>query len=432
MSTGCRIAILDGIRTPFCKAGGALAAMPADDQGARVVSELLARTGVGAGDVDEVIIGNVAQPAHAANIARVIALKAGLPADTVAYTVHHNCASGMRSITEAALHIGTGECELAIVGGVESMSHIPLLVGERMTRTFVRLAQARTLGARLKALASIRPSHLRPVIALKQGLTDPVCELNMGQTAEILAREFGVDREEQDAFALRSHRLACAAAAAGRLAEEIMPLVVPPWFDRVVRTDDGPRPQQTLDALGKLRPYFDRAAGTVTVGNACPVTDGAAALMLASESKAKALGIRPIAYLTGWAFAALDGRRMGLGPVYATARLLERTGLAMSDFDLVELNEAFAAQVVANERAFESESFARAHLGRSKPVGTLVRERLNVNGGAIALGHPVGTTGTRLVLTLARELARRDAERGLATLCVGGGQGAALVVERAA
>jgi len=306
------------------------------------------------------------------------------------------------------------------------------MFNDRMTRLFMQLARARSVGQRARALASFRPSFLRPVIALKLGLTDPVCELNMGETAEILAREFHVSREAQDEFALLSHQRAVAAAASGRLGEEIVPTVVPPAYSAVQTDDDGPRAEQSMQALSKLRPYFDRTAGTVTVGNACPVTDGGVALLLMSARRAKALGLEPLGYLGGWAYAGLDGRRMGLGPAFATARLLERTGLTMDDFDLVELNEAFAAQVIANERAFASDDFARRELGRDRALGELDRDRMNVNGGAIALGHPVGATGARLILTLLRSLRRRGAARGLATLCVGGGQGAALALENAA
>ncbi len=426
-----RIAILDGVRTPFCKAGGELQGAGADDLGAIVVRELLARTGVHPDRIDELIFGNVAQPPHAANIARVISLKAGLPESLVAYTVHHNCASGIQSITTAAGHIRTGQADLVIAGGTESMSGIPLIYGAQMTALFMQLFKARTMGQRLKALASFRPAHLKPVVALQLGLMDPICGLNMGQTAEVLAREFGITRQDQDAFALASHEKAVAAADSGRLAEEIVPVAAPPSYARMQLVDDGPRPNQSTEALAKLKPYFDRQAGTVTPGNTCPITDGAAAVLLASERTTKELGIEPLGYITGSAYAALDGSRMGLGPAYATAKLLDRTGLRLNEFDIVELNEAFAVQVIANERAFESEAFARKHLNRDRALGELDPSRLNVNGGAIALGHPVGATGTRLVLTTLRELHRRHVHRGLATLCVGGGQGAAVALEAA-
>ena len=426
-----RIAILDGVRTPFCKAGGELQGAGADDLGAIVVRELLARTGVRPDRIDELIFGNVAQPPHAANIARVISLKAGLPGSLVAYTVHHNCASGIQSITTAAGHIRTGQADRVIAGATESMSGIPLIYGAQMTALFVQLFKARTMGQRLKALASFRPAHLKPVVALQLGLMDPICGLNMGQTAEVLAREFGITREDQDTFALASHQKAVAAADSGRFAEEIVPVATPPDYARIQLVDDGPRPNQSTEALAKLKPYFDRQVGTVTPGNTCPITDGAAAVLLASERMTKELGIEPLGYITGSAYAALDGSRMGLGPVYATAKLLDQTGLRLNEFDIIELNEAFAVQVIANERAFESEAFAHEHLNRDRALGALDPSRLNVNGGAIALGHPVGATGTRLVLTTLLELHRRHVHRGLATLCVGGGQGAAVALEAA-
>jgi acetyl-CoA C-acetyltransferase/acetyl-CoA acyltransferase len=424
-----RIAILDGIRTPFCKAGGALAASTADDLATTVVRELLARTGVAGERVDELIIGNVAQPTHAANIARVISRKAGLPDEIIAYTIHHNCASGLQSLTTAALRIQTGHASLVIAGGTESMSQIPLLYGPQMTQLFIKLARARTMRQRLAALAGFRPAHLKPIIALQLGLTDPVCGLNMGQTAELLASDFTITRTEQDEYALASHQKAHAAIEAGRLVEEIQPIIGPPRYQAQTE-DEGPRAEQSMEALAKLRPFFDRHAGTVTAGNSCQVTDGAAALMLAKEETARELGIEPIGYLTEWAYAGLPGDRMGLGPFYATAKLLEKTGLALNDFDVIELNEAFAAQVIANERAFASDDYCREHLGRGA-IGEIDQDRLNPNGGAIALGHPVGATGTRLALTVLRELHRREKTRGLATLCVGGGQGSAVLLEAA-
>jgi acetyl-CoA C-acetyltransferase/acetyl-CoA acyltransferase len=426
-----RVAILDGLRTPLCKSGGALQAVPADDLGAIVVKELLARTGIDPAEVSELVFGNVAQPPHAANIARVIALKAGLPQSLVCHTVHHNCASGIQSLTTAATDIQMGHADLVIAGGTESMSQIPLLVGPKMTAFFIKLMRARSIGPKLMTLASFRPSWLKPVVALQQGMTDPICGLNMGETAEVLAREFSISRTAQDAYSLTSHEKANTAVDSGRFAEEIVGVIGPPSWDHAQTADDGPRPDQSMEALTKLRPYFDRDAGTVTAGNSCPLTDGAAALVLASEAKAKELGIEPLGFVGDWAYAALDGRRMGLGPVHATARLLSQSGRKMSDFEIIELNEAFAAQVIANTRAFASDAYARDHLDLPQAVGEIDPARLNVNGGAIALGHPVGATGTRLVLTVLRELKRRGQRQGLATLCVGGGQGAAVTVEAA-
>jgi acetyl-CoA acetyltransferase family protein len=425
------VAIVDGVRTPFCKAGGQFRDVAADDLGAAAVRELLARHDVDPAEVDEVVFGCVAQPAHAANVARVIALKAGLPVDTIAQTVQRNCASGIQAITTGAMLIESGRADMVVAGGTESMSQIPLMYGKEMSGLFMKLARAKTVGARLRALRSFRPRFLQPIIGIQLGLTDVVCGLNMGQTAEILARQFVITREEQDMYALMSHRRASEAAERNAFADEVMPMISTGRYDKVVQRDDGPRNDQSLSRLAKLRPYFDRHAGSVTVGNACPVTDGAAAVLLCSEKKAKELKLKPIGFMRDWAYAALDGERMGLGPAYATAKLMSQSQWTMGDFDLVELNEAFAAQVIANERAFASEHFAREHLGRERALGEIGRERLNVNGGAIAIGHAVGATGTRLILTSLKQLQKTGKKRALATLCVGGGQGAAMVLEAA-
>ncbi|MDQ8179173.1 thiolase family protein [Pelagicoccus sp. SDUM812005] len=424
-----RIAIIDGVRAPFGKAGGILSGFGADDLGAVVVKELLARAELSGEEVDELIFGNVAQPVDAANVARVIALKAGLPKQMPSYTVQRNCASGMESITTAANKIQAGEIGLAICGGTESMSNIPFLYRREMVGIFTQLFRARSLMQKLKALLAFRPRFLAPIVGVQQGLTDPVCGMNMGMTAELLVRDFHITREEQDAFALESHRKACRASENGVFEQETVPLPVYPEYRNVHYKDEGPRGDQSLEALAKLRPYFDRETGTVTVGNACPITDGAVAVLVASESRARELGLNPLGYLRDYCYAGLEGERMGLGPAYASAKLFKKTGMRLRDFDLVELNEAFAAQVIANERAFSSRAFAREYLGRDEALGELDRERLNVNGGSIALGHPVGATGARLVLTLLKELKRRGREKGLATLCVGGGQGAALALE---
>jgi acetyl-CoA C-acetyltransferase/acetyl-CoA acyltransferase len=424
-----RLAIVDGIRTPFCKAGGKLKPVQADDLGVFAVKELMARTGFPAAELDAVIFGNVAQPIHAANIARVIALKAGLPVDLPAYTVHRNCASGMQAFTSAAEKIALGAAEAVLVGGTESMSNIPLLFGPQMTELFYHLNKARTMFGKLQAIAAFRPSFLKPVIALEQGLTDPICGLIMGLTAERLSREFHITREQQDRYALESHRRACTAIAAGLFDEEIVPVPVPPRYTDIQLHDEGPRPKQSIEALNKLKPYFDRKTGTVTVGSSAQVTDGAVAALVLQEERAKSMGLQPLGYLHSYAYAALAGDRMGLGPLYATAKLLDKTGMALDDFDLIELNEAFAAQVLACELAFSSLAFAEEFLGRDHALGAIDPEKLNVNGGAIALGHPVGATGARLIVTLLKSLRRRGLQRGLATLCVGGGQGAALALE---
>ncbi len=424
-----RIAIIDGIRTPFCKSGGKYKTLQADDLGAIVLKELVARTNLDVNEISEVIFGNVAQPIHAANIARVITLKAHLPESLIAYTVQRNCASGMEAITTAANKILADEADVIIAGGTESMTHIPLIYNEKMTQLFAALFRAKTLWQRLKVLKTFRLGFLKPIIGLQQGLSDSVIGLNMGQTAEILAREFAITREDQDRFSLRSHRRACNAIQQQYFKSEIVPVPIPPKYNQICSEDDGPRAQQTIEALQKLRPYFDRLTGTVTAGNASQITDGASAVLLMKESRAQAMGYTPLGYLKEYAYAALPADHMGLGPAYATAKLFDKSQLSMDAFDLVEMNEAFASQVIANERAFTSKEFGQKNLGRSEALGEINPDLLNVNGGAIALGHPVGTSGTRLVLTLLRELRRREKQLGLATLCVGGGQGAALAVE---
>jgi acetyl-CoA C-acetyltransferase/acetyl-CoA acyltransferase len=420
------IAIVEGVRTPFVKAFGPLAAVPAQDLGVHAVRAVLDRAHLTPQQIDQVVFGNVAPPAEASNLARVIALLAGIPQDRIAHTVQRNCASGMEAITTAAQLIQLNEARTVVVGGSESMSRIPLLYNDEATALFLRLGRARGWWQRLRTLLAFRPRHFHPVPALKLGLTDPVCGLIMGATAEVLAEEFGVTRAEQDTFALESHRRAVDAQKRGVLSEEIAPLTV---GGKEIDEDVGPRADQTLAALAKLKPFF-KEGGTVTVGNSCPLTDGAAAVVVMSGEAARAEGRTPLGYLRAYAYAGCDPRRMGLGPIFATSKLLAKTGLSLQDIDLIEMNEAFAAQVIANERAFASPRFAQDELGRSEPLGVLDRGRLNVNGGAIALGHPVGATGTRLVLTLLQELRRRGLQRGLATLCVGGGQGAALLLER--
>jgi acetyl-CoA C-acetyltransferase/acetyl-CoA acyltransferase len=422
-----RIAIIHAIRSPFSKAGSALQYFSADDLGAVVLTELMQCSPISYQDVEEVIVGNVAQPAHAANIARVIALKAGFSQSVSAFTVHRNCASGMEAISTAAFKLWSGRSRVIVAGGTESMSNIPLLFNSKMKSFFENLAKSKTFIQKLKVLSTFRMSYLSPVIGIVQGLTDPVCGLIMGLTAENLAREFKISRLEQDQFALESHQKALQSASF--LKEEFFSVPLKPYYHEFLSQDDGPRASQNLEALQKLKPYFDTKNGTVTVGNSCPLTDGACFMVLMTESEAKNRGLTPLGYIRDFAYAGLQPERMGLGPVYATSKLLDQTGLQMRDFDLVELNEAFAVQVLANLRAFDSDHFSQVYLGKSKALGALNPDRLNKQGGAIALGHPVGTTGARLVLTLLKQLRRYGLHRGLATLCIGGGQGGSMIVE---
>jgi acetyl-CoA C-acetyltransferase/acetyl-CoA acyltransferase len=420
------LAVVAGVRTPFAKAFGALANVPADQLGRVAVEALLARSSVPPTEVGEVVFGNVAGPPEASNVARVIALRSGVPRERIAHTVNRNCASGVESIVSAWHILAEERTDLIVAGGTESMTNVPLLWNQRARAFFLEWSRA-GLWRKLALLARVRPSFFKPVVALELGLSDPTCGLNMGQTAEVLVKEFDISRADQDRFALTSHERAVSAWARGFFADEVVPVPAALTGGADVTRDTGPRPNQSLEALAKLKPIFDRAHGTVTPGNSCPITDGAAAVLLTPA--AKLAGRRPLGYVRDYAFAGCDPRRMGLGPVYAIHKLLQKSGLRLADFDLIEINEAFAAQVLACQRALASADFAQRELGTEQPVGELDPAKLNVNGGAIALGHPVGTSGTRLVLTLLRSLKERGLRRGLAALCVGGGQGAAVWVD---
>ncbi len=424
-----RVALVEGIRTPFAKAGSALASIPAQELGRIAVRELIERTGVEPKSVDEVIIGNISGPVEATNIGRVIALMAGHPLSGSAHTVARNCASGMQSITEGFELIRGGQAHAVIAGGTESMSNMPLLFPKEMSLFMGELAKARSLPQKLKVMLGFRLKFLKPIISIIEGLKDPFSGLNMGQTAELLAKEFNVTREEQDQFALDSHMKAVAATESGRLPSECVPVYVKE-IRKAVEQDIGPRAEQTMEALAKLKPYFDRKHGTVTVGNACPVTDGAAAVLLMSEERAKQEGREPIAYIKSYGYAGIDPSRMGLGPTVSTPVALRKAGLTMKDIGLVEINEAFAAQVISCLRIFENPKLGEPYGANAAEVSAVDPEILNVNGGAIALGHPVGTTGTRITMTLAKEMKNRNVPLGLATLCVGGGQGGAIILEQ--
>ena len=419
--------ILGGIRTPFAKAGTAFKRVPVYELGRIAVSELLARQELDPAHLDEVTLGNCAQPAEAANTARVTALKAGVPEHVPSQTVHRNCASGMESVAAASHRINAGDARLILAGGIESMSQIPLMYTFEYAQWLESLMRAKTPFAKLGALTRFKPRMLTPRIALAEGLTDPVCGLNMGETAEVLAREFHITRERQDEFALRSHQRAIAGRE--KLREEIVPVFAPPKHE-AVQDDVGPRENQTLEALAKLRPYFDRKTGTVTVGNACQVTDGAVALLIGNDEVARSWPVPPLGRIRAFSFAGLSPARMGLGPVFAMSKALQKAHLELRDMELFEINEAFAAQVLACLEAAKSDDFAKKELGRDRALGEIPIDLLNVNGGAIALGHPVGASGARLLLTTLMEMRRRSLKRGLASLCVGGGQGAAFVLER--
>lgn len=422
--------IVGGIRTPFVKAGDAFNSTPAPELGRLVVREVIDRYGINPSVIDELICGNVASPVDSANVARVISLRSGIPRDKVAHTVNRNCASGMESFTQAIDRVTSGQADCVMAVGVDSMSNIPVFWKKRMAEKLFTLSKAKSIFGKLKTLGSFRPADLAPDIGIQLGLTDPTTGMMMGDTADKLAREYGIARETQDEFALQSHQRAIAAQQAGRLDSETM-TVFPAPKSKAVTQDIGPRDGQSMAALGKMRPYFDKKWGTITVGNSCQITDGAAAILIMSEAKAKECKLDPIGRVSGYAYAGCDPERMGLGPVYSSAKALKNAGKKTSDMDLVEINEAFAAQVLACTHGFAKPPKDCKHAAGGV-LSEIDPEILNVNGGAISLGHPVGATGSRIILTLLHELSRRDQTTGLATLCIGGGQGGAVVLERMA
>ena len=422
------VVVVAGIRTPMGKIGGSLEGLSAVELGMHAVRELLARSPLTRDDIDSVIIGNVIQPADAVNISRVIALQAGIPRSVPAHTVHRNCASGMQAVTDAAEKILAGRADVIVAGGVESMTHAPLLFHDRFRAAMAKLQRARSVPDRARAAVDMVKAPWKPRVALLEGLTDPVANLNMGQTAEILAREFNISRREQDAFSVQSHLRADQAWEDEWFSSEVMHLFAPPKYVPTHR-DEGIRAGQNMEALSKLKPVFEKPLGTVTAGNSSQITDGAAMLLLTHREKAEAEAWPILGYLHDWSYTGCDPARMGLGPVFASHQLLSRHGLSAQDMARVEINEAFAAQVLACLKAMDSKQFGTKRLGADAAIGAPDMDRLNVHGGAIALGHPVGMSGARLVLTLLRQLKHdTDGGMGLATLCIGGGQGGALLL----
>ncbi len=423
-----KIAVVNGVRTPFIKAWTLFEGLSAQKLGALAVTELLQRAEIDPGIVDEVILGCVGQPAEAANVARVVSLMAGIPKNKRAYTVSRNCASGFEAVTSAVEKISVGTDGVVIAGGTESMSGAPLLFSREAASLFLKLQRARTFGEKLAAASRFRPRHFAPQAAIQMALTDPTCGLNMGQTAEVLAKKFAISRQRQDAFALESHRRVIAARA--KLREEIMAVHVPPRFDTTVIDDNGVRENQSLEQLAKLKPVFDRRSGTVTAGNSSQLTDGACALLLMEEARAKAEGFKILGTIVAYQYVGVEPSEMGIGPAFAIEGILRKSGLPLSEIGLFEINEAFAAQVLACLEALDSAKFAAENFPGGRPVGAIDPKLVNVNGGAIALGHPVGTSGARLVLTCLKEMERRGLRRGLVSLCIGGGQGGAVLLER--
>ncbi len=420
--------VVDGSRTPFLKAKDRPGPFAAADLAVAAGRPLLARQPFEPPELDEVILGCVMPSADEANIGRIAALRLGCGDRVPGWTVQRNCASGMQALDCAARSIADGRSQLVLAGGVEAMSHAPVLLSEAMVAWLGAWRGARSAGQRARVLARLRPQHFRVIIGLLRGLTDPVVGLSMGQTAENLAYRFGITRAAMDRFALESHRRLAEAQDAGRLAEEIEPI-----FDATGRchdADDGLRRDSDPEKLARLRPVFDRPFGNVTAGNSAQITDGAAWLILASREAVRRHRLPVLGRIVDCSWAALDPAQMGLGPVHASTPLLQRHGLGLQDVDCWEINEAFAAQVLACLAAWEDEDYCRTELGLEGALGALDPARLNVDGGAVALGHPVGATGARIVLHTLRVLERTGGRRGVATLCIGGGQGGAMLVER--
>ena len=424
---GRRVAIVAGVRTPFAKAGTAFKSISAIDLGKLCVAELLQRTNLDGKEVQALVFGTVIPSVLAPNIAREVSLLPLLPKGVQAYSVSRACASANQAITDAADQIALGQLDVAIAGGSESLSNIPILHAQGFAEALVLASKARTLPARLRALARIRPKDLVPVTP---AIAEPSTGETMGESAEKMAKLNAIAREEQDHFALRSHRLAAAGTADGRLTAEIMPVYVPPRFESVLTSDNGIREDTSYEQLAALKPVFDRRYGTVTAGNSSPLTDGGACVLLMNEEKAKSLGYPPLGIIRSYAYAALDpGEQLLQAPVLAAPVALKRAGLTLKDMDLVEMHEAFAAQVLSNLKGFESKWWAE-RAGFSQPVGEVDRAKLNVMGGSIAIGHPFGATGARITTTLLNELRRRGGQFGLMTVCAAGGMGFAMVVER--
>ncbi|MFW6299505.1 MAG: acetyl-CoA C-acetyltransferase [Oceanicaulis sp.] len=424
-----RVAVLDGARTPFIKARGEPGPFSPVDLAVAAGQQLALRQAKAMDAVEEVILGCGAPTSEAPNTARVAALRMGLGEHIPAYSVQRNCGSGMQSLDNALQQIASGRNEVLLAGGTDALSHAPLELSGETAKWLGKLRKAKGAGERLSVAAEFRPGMAQPVVSLEKGLTDDVVKLGMGETAEVLAYEWDVSREDADAYAARSHHRLHRAQRKGWLEDEVQPV-----FSRdgaVYDQDDGVRPDTDSDQLSKLKAAFEKPHGQVTPGNSSQVTDGACWCLLASEEAAERLGVEPLGYIDDVEWAALDPKRMGLGPVLSCAPILKRNALGLNDPDLWEINEAFAAQVLACQAAFEDESFCREHLGLDHALGRIEEDKLNVDGGAVAVGHPVGASGTRIVLHALFALNRTGGKRAIATECIGGGQGGAMLVSAA-
>jgi len=429
LASGRPVFIVDGRRTPFLRARGRPGPFHAADLAFQAGRALLYQQPFTARDFDQVILGCVMPGADEANIARVLALRLGCGDQVPAWTVQRNCASGLQALDCASQDIASGRSDLVLAGGVEAMSHAPLLFSEAMVGWLGAFGRARTPMDKLKALVQFRPALLKPVIGLLRGLTDPIVGLNMGQTAEVLAHRFAISREQLDCFALRSHQRLATAQQAAHLDEiEVLYDQRGHYYD----ADDGLRADTSLEKLARLKPVFDRPFGKVTAGNSAQITDGAAWLILASEDAVKRYELPLLGRVVDSQWAGVDPSQMGLGPVHAMAPLMTRGDFDSDAIDCWEINEAFAAQMLSCLHAWQDEDYCRQDLGLEQAFSPIDEERLNVDGGGIAIGHPVGASGARIVLHLLNTLKRTGGKRGIASLCIGGGQGGAMLLEGAA
>jgi acetyl-CoA acyltransferase len=419
-------AIVEGRRTPFIKAGTAFVDLDVFDLGRAAAVEVLQRSEIDPAEVDQIIFGNVSRPVKYHNLAREIGLATGVPRSTPAFTVGLACASACQAATSGVDLIERGYADVVLSGGAESLSNVPLQYSPKLARAVAGAAQAKTIPAKLQSLATARMQDLAPVAP---GIRETSTGLTMGESAELMAKVNGISRRDQDELALRSHQNAARALSECKMSREVVPVYR--QDGKAVTEDNHIRTDSSLEKLSTLRPVFDRRHGTITAGNSSPLTDGGAALLLASGKKVQELELKPRAWVRAYAYAAVDpGDQLLLGPAYAIPLALKRAELQLSDIDIVEMHEAFAAQVLSTTQALASRRFAEEELGQSEPVGEIDPARLNVNGGSIALGHPFGATGARVLTSLANEMERRDAQFGLASVCAAGGLGCAIVLER--
>ena len=426
--SGRRVYVVDGARTPFLKAQKGLGPFTGSDLAVNAGRPLLLRQPFGPEAFDEVIVGAAMPSADEANIGRVVALRLGCGEKVPAWTVMRNCASGMQALDSAMVNILAGRSRLVLAGGTDAMSHAPLLYGPAMVNWLANWYAAKSIGQKAALAVKFKLSQLAPVIAILRGLTDPIVKLSMGSTAEIVAKRFGITRTMMDEYAVESHRRVAFAQDNGYLTE-VEPMYGPDG--KVHAADDGVRRDSSVERLAKLRPVFDRTYGNVTAGNSSQVTDGAAMLVLASEDVVNEYGLKPLGRVVDAHWGALDPSEMGLGPVHAITPLLMRHKLTWGDIDAVEINEAFAAQVLGCVAAWDDPAYTKEHFGSERPVGRLDRAKLNLDGGAIAIGHPIGASGARVVLHALKVLERTGGKRAVASLCIGGGQGGAMLLERA-